>query len=125
MLSVVGALGWRIKPDKDCDGFFTIEMSEDTEAGVTVIIDEVLSHQIEINDETEVGFVFDDCTNLWRRSFFVLEVTTGAASVTTASIMKKNALPICMLTTGTVAAVDGTIINNALGFSASLVSIHF
>jgi hypothetical protein len=50
MLFVAGALGWRIQPDKDCDESFTIEMSEDTEAGVTIITDEVLSHQFEIND---------------------------------------------------------------------------
>ncbi len=125
VLPVAGALGWRIQPDEDCDGSFTIEMREDTEAGVVIISDDVLSHQIEINDQTEIGCVFGDCTNLRRRSFFELQVTIGAAGFPRHWPFK-NALPICMLTTGTVAlAVDGTIINDALGFIASFVSIHF
>jgi hypothetical protein len=82
MLSVAGALGWRIQPDKDGDGSFTTEMCEDTEAGVTIIRNEMLSHQSEINDKTEVSLVFGDCTNLWRRTFIVLKVTAVAANYT-------------------------------------------
>jgi hypothetical protein len=39
-------------------------MHEDTEVGVAIISDDVLNHQIEINDQTEIGFVFGDLHKL-------------------------------------------------------------